>query len=60
MGITVNGEFGKMRKTPCCLSILARPRRSIAVFLTVKVHIQSQNSLVGLVTNRNITGTGFS
>ena len=60
MGIVVNGKFGKMRKTPCCFSILAMPRRSVAVFLTVKVHIQSQNSLVGFVMNRNISGTGFS
>ena len=60
MSIIVNGEFWKMRKTPGCLSILARPGRSIAVFLIVKAHIQSQNSLVGFVMNRSFTGTGFS
>jgi len=39
MSIVVNGEFGKMRKTPGSLSILARARRSIAVFLAVKDHV---------------------
>jgi hypothetical protein len=60
MSIIVSGEFGKIRKTPGCLSILARPRRSVGIFLTMKVHIQSQNSAAGFVMNRSITGTGFS